>query len=67
MIAFFTGLAAGALHVFSGVDHLAALEHGVLLRPIGNTVYFMPPYVVDDNDVEHMLDGARRALGTVLT
>jgi adenosylmethionine---8-amino-7-oxononanoate aminotransferase len=25
-----------------------ALEHGVLLRPIGNTVYFMPPYVCDD-------------------
>jgi adenosylmethionine-8-amino-7-oxononanoate aminotransferase len=25
-----------------------ALARGVLLRPIGNTVYFMPPYVVDD-------------------
>jgi adenosylmethionine-8-amino-7-oxononanoate aminotransferase len=25
-----------------------ALAGGVLLRPIGNTVYFMPPYVVDD-------------------
>jgi len=25
-----------------------ALERGVVLRPIGNTVYFMPPYVVDD-------------------
>ena len=25
-----------------------ALERGVLLRPIGNTVYFMPPYVVED-------------------
>ena len=24
-----------------------ALERGVLLRPIGNTVYFMPPYVID--------------------
>jgi adenosylmethionine---8-amino-7-oxononanoate aminotransferase len=26
-----------------------ALERGVLLRPIGNTVYFMPPYVIDDD------------------
>jgi len=26
----------------------AALEHELLLRPIGNTVYFMPPYVIDD-------------------
>ena len=25
-----------------------ALARGVLLRPIGNTVYFMPPYVVDE-------------------
>jgi adenosylmethionine---8-amino-7-oxononanoate aminotransferase len=24
-----------------------ALDRGVLLRPIGNTVYFMPPYVID--------------------
>lgn len=28
----------------------AALERGVVLRPIGNTVYFMPPYVVSDDD-----------------
>jgi adenosylmethionine-8-amino-7-oxononanoate aminotransferase len=26
----------------------AALERELLLRPIGNTVYFMPPYVLDD-------------------
>ena len=26
----------------------AGLERGILLRPIGRTVYFMPPYVVDD-------------------
>ena len=25
-----------------------ALQHHALLRPIGNTVYFMPPYVADD-------------------
>ena len=25
-----------------------ALEDGALLRPIGRTVYFMPPYVIDD-------------------
>jgi len=27
-----------------------ALERGVVLRPIGNTVYFMPPYVTDDRE-----------------
>ncbi len=28
----------------------AALARGVLLRPIGNTVYFMPPYVVTEEE-----------------
>ncbi len=28
----------------------AALKHGVLLRPIGKTVYFMPPYVVKEDE-----------------
>ena len=43
-----------AFEVDSGEDHFArlafelALDHGALLRPIGRTVYFMPPYVTDD-------------------
>ncbi len=31
-----------------------ALENGVLLRPIGNVVYFMPPYVIDAGGIELM-------------
>ncbi len=34
----------------------AALQHGLLLRPIGNTVYFMPPYVISDADFQSMVD-----------
>ncbi|HYD81300.1 MAG TPA: adenosylmethionine--8-amino-7-oxononanoate transaminase [Paucimonas sp.] len=30
----------------------AALEHELLLRPIGRTVYLMPPYVLDDGEIE---------------
>ena len=33
-----------------------ALERGVLLRPIGNTVYFMPPYVIDDAQFSMLVD-----------
>jgi adenosylmethionine-8-amino-7-oxononanoate aminotransferase len=33
-----------------------ALEAGVLLRPIGNTVYFMPPYVIDDAQFELLVE-----------
>ena len=28
----------------------ASLRRGVLLRPIGNTVYFMPPYVIEEDE-----------------
>ena len=33
---------------FSRRYHAAALERGLLLRPIGSTLYFMPPYALDD-------------------
>ena len=33
----------------------ASLQRGVLLRPIGNTVYFMPPYIVDDEEFQHLV------------
>ncbi|MGH8495712.1 MAG: adenosylmethionine--8-amino-7-oxononanoate transaminase [Gammaproteobacteria bacterium] len=31
-----------------------ALERGVLLRPLGNVVYFMPPYVIEPEQIELM-------------
>ncbi|XQU68915.1 adenosylmethionine--8-amino-7-oxononanoate transaminase [Cupriavidus sp. H18C1] len=36
-----------ATDTFAGDFHRAALDHGVLIRPIGNTLYVMPPYVFD--------------------
>ncbi|MBC7781735.1 MAG: adenosylmethionine--8-amino-7-oxononanoate transaminase [Proteobacteria bacterium] len=44
----------------------AALARGVLLRPIGNTVYFMPPYVIDEAAIEHLVVGTRDALRACL-
>jgi adenosylmethionine-8-amino-7-oxononanoate aminotransferase len=32
-----------------------ALEREVLLRPIGNTVYFMPPYVIGNEEFEMLV------------
>ncbi|HEX5276998.1 MAG TPA: adenosylmethionine--8-amino-7-oxononanoate transaminase [Fluviicoccus sp.] len=40
----------------------AALRQGVLLRPIGNTVYFMPPYVMTADELRHVI---RTAAGAV--
>jgi adenosylmethionine---8-amino-7-oxononanoate aminotransferase len=33
-----------------------ALKRGVLLRPIGNTVYFMPPYIVADDEFAWLVE-----------
>jgi len=33
----------------------AALQRGLLLRPIGTTVYFMPPYVIGEDGIVFML------------
>lgn len=30
----------------------AAMEQELLLRPIGNTVYLMPPYILNDDEIE---------------
>ncbi len=42
--------------------HRHALERGVLLRPLGNVVYFMPPYVVSPVEIELMVTVAREGL-----
>jgi adenosylmethionine---8-amino-7-oxononanoate aminotransferase len=44
----------------------AALDRGVLLRPIGNTVYLMPPYVLDDEEVQLLCSVAGEALDVAL-
>ena len=36
---------------FAGHFHQQALARELLLRPIGNTVYFMPPYVINDEEI----------------
>ncbi|HSJ97676.1 MAG TPA: aminotransferase class III-fold pyridoxal phosphate-dependent enzyme, partial [Myxococcota bacterium] len=35
-----------------------ALARGVVLRPIGGTVYFMPPYVIEDEEFALLVDAA---------
>ncbi len=42
--------------------HLDALNHGLLLRPIGNTVYFMPPYVIEEEEMDLLVNGTSACL-----
>ena len=46
----------GAAPGFAARAFEAALARGVLLRPIGNTVYFMPPYIVTDGEFQLLVD-----------
>jgi adenosylmethionine-8-amino-7-oxononanoate aminotransferase len=39
-----------------------ALSRGVLLRPVGNVVYFMPPYVITPEEIDLMVDVAREGI-----
>lgn len=38
--------------------YLHGLQRGVILRPLGNVVYFMPPYCVTEEDIDLMVDVA---------
>jgi adenosylmethionine-8-amino-7-oxononanoate aminotransferase len=39
-----------------------ALSRGVLLRPIGNVLYFMPPYVITPHEIDLLADVARSSI-----
>jgi adenosylmethionine-8-amino-7-oxononanoate aminotransferase len=39
-----------------------ALEHELLLRPIGKTVYFMPPYTISNEDMDLLVSRTLRII-----
>ena len=41
------------------------LRRGVLLRPLGNVVYILPPYVITPEQVNHVYDAIRDSLAMV--
>jgi adenosylmethionine-8-amino-7-oxononanoate aminotransferase len=40
-----------------------ALEHEVLLRPVGDVLYFMPPYVITTGEIDLLARVAEGAIG----
>jgi adenosylmethionine-8-amino-7-oxononanoate aminotransferase len=53
---------ADATPGFATRFHQAALAQGVFIRPIGHTVYVMPPYVTGADDMRGLADTLRRCL-----
>lgn len=47
---------------FSRDCYAAALQQGLLLRPISNTVYWMPPYSISDAEITTMIQATELAV-----
>ena len=43
-----------------------ALSQGVLLRPLGHIIYFMPPYIISYEEIDKMIDVAYEGIQKVL-
>ena len=44
-----------------------ALEKGVLLRPLGDVIYFNPPLVIEENDMDYVTDIALECTREILS
>ena len=47
---------------FAKQCYQAALEQELLLRPIANTVYWMPPYTIDEDEIDFMVNATLEAV-----
>jgi adenosylmethionine-8-amino-7-oxononanoate aminotransferase len=56
----------GAQPGFAQRCYAEALKQGLLLRPIGNTVYLMPPYSISHEEVNFMLTATHQAIRLAL-
>jgi len=43
------------------------LERGAVLRPLGNVVYFMPPYCITPDEIDFMVEVAREGIERAVT
>ena len=43
-----------------------ALKKGVFVRPIGNSVYFMPPYIITYEEIDKMLQVCKKSIEELL-
>jgi adenosylmethionine-8-amino-7-oxononanoate aminotransferase len=50
---------SGYLNQIGREFRVRAMDRGLLLRPLGNTVYLMPPYSLTEEEREEMYTGVR--------
>ena len=42
------------------------LDQGVLLRPLGNVIYILPPYVITSKELDYVYDVIEEALAKIV-
>lgn len=47
---------------FANQFYTKALSQSLLIRPIGNTVYLMPPYILNEDEMQKIADGLLKCL-----
>jgi adenosylmethionine-8-amino-7-oxononanoate aminotransferase len=52
---------------FSKEFFVNALNQGVLVRPIGSTIYIMPPYIINDDEITHLSNGIQASLTATMS
>ena len=52
-------------HDFAAKCFQAGLKQQLVLRPLGKTVYFMPPYVINEQEINLLINGTRHVLDTL--
>lgn len=57
---------AASVTDFSKKCYVEALQQNLLLRPIGNTVYFMPPYTITEEEIDFMVSATEKTLKAIL-
>jgi adenosylmethionine-8-amino-7-oxononanoate aminotransferase len=60
-----TRVAGGYLDQIGPRLSSAFVERGLLLRPLGNILYFMPPYVITEDEVDWVIDQIGDVLETI--
>ena len=38
------------------------LKNGVILRPLENVIYFMPPYIITEKEIDIMVETCRKSV-----
>jgi adenosylmethionine-8-amino-7-oxononanoate aminotransferase len=51
---------------FSKQCYQSAMQHELLLRPIENTVYWMPPYTINEEEIDFMVNTTNKVVKSIL-